>query len=204
MFQTTDSATNQLTGSPNARVSIPAGGSQSFLVAFTANASDISTNTTLGFDCVPNTDAVATIIGLNTLLLTFSTSPVPDIVALAATASNDGIIDIPGASGVGAFAVATVDVGAGGSITVAADTGSTTLSMFTALCQTNPGNGQCLTSPTSSVTTTINPNDTPTFSVFVSGTGTVPFDPAHNRVFVRFNDSGGVTRGSTSVAVRTQ
>jgi hypothetical protein len=54
------------------------------------------------------------------------------------------------------------------------------------------------------VTTTINANATPTFGIFVQGSGNVAFDPALNRIFVRFKDSGAVTRGSTSVAVRTQ
>jgi hypothetical protein len=54
------------------------------------------------------------------------------------------------------------------------------------------------------VTTTINANATPTFGIFVQATGNVPFDPAGNRIFVRFKDGGNVTRGSTSVAARTQ
>jgi hypothetical protein len=53
------------------------------------------------------------------------------------------------------------------------------------------------------VTTTIAAGATPTFSVFLDAVGAVPFDPANSRVFVRFKDAGGVTRGSTSVAVRT-
>ena len=54
------------------------------------------------------------------------------------------------------------------------------------------------------MTVQINTNATPTFAVFVAGHGVVPFNPATNRVFVRFKDPGGVIRGSTSVAVRTQ
>jgi hypothetical protein len=54
------------------------------------------------------------------------------------------------------------------------------------------------------VTTPINANATPTFGIFVQGNGIVPFDPAANRIFVRFKDAGAVTRGSTGVAVRTQ
>ncbi|MDE2180246.1 MAG: hypothetical protein KGJ40_05270, partial [candidate division NC10 bacterium] len=72
-----------------------------------------------------------------------------------------------------------------------------------ALCQTNPATGACLAPPTPSVTTPIDATATPTFGIFVTGSGPIPFDPAHNRIVVRFTDSGGVVRGATSVAVRT-
>src|SRR5262245_15172740 len=52
---------------------------------------------------------------LNTLLLSSATS-VPYMVALAATVTNDGIVNIPGTSDTRAFAVATVNVGASGKI----------------------------------------------------------------------------------------
>jgi hypothetical protein len=35
----------------------------------------------------------------------------------------------------------------------------------------------------------------------LSSTATVAPDPANKRIFVRFRDANGVTRGSTSVAV---
>jgi hypothetical protein len=35
------------------------------------------------------------------------------------------------------------------------------------------------------------------FALFFSSTGNAPFDPASNRVIVRFKDSGGVTRSAT-------
>ena len=50
----------------------------------------------------------------------------------------------------------------------------------------------------------VNANATPTFGIFATATGSVPFDPANNRIFVQFGDEGGVVRGSTSVAVETQ
>ena len=72
------------------------------------------------------------------------------------------------------------------------------------LCETNPATGACISPVGSSVATSIAANATPTFAVFVAGTDTVTFDPAAHRVFVRFKDTGGATRGATSVAVRTQ
>ena len=201
--RTTDPATNQPTGSPNIAVDIPAGVAQSFVVAVTPLAALDPTDvafTIAGNGVVPP----AVITGVNTLLLSASPTPVPDIVALGATAGNTGIVNIPGATGTGAFAVATVNVGASGLITVTADTGGASLPVSISLCQTNPTSGACLGAPTSAVTTQIDANATPTFAIFIKGLGTVVFDPAHNRIFVRFKDPAGVTRGATSEAVKTQ
>jgi hypothetical protein len=204
LYQTTDPATNQVTGLPNAPVNIPAGAAQSFVIAITPVTALAPTDVSFDFACA-NTDPAPVNVGLNTLLLSASNTPVPDIVALAATLpANPGIVNLPGVNGTGVFGVATVNVGASGSITASADTGSTTLPVNISLCQTNPSTAQCISAIGSSVTTQINANATPTFGIFVQGKGNVPFDPAVNRIFVRFKDGGGVTRGSTSVAVRTQ
>jgi hypothetical protein len=206
-FQTTDPATNVVTGTVNTPVDIPANnGAQTFVFAFTPTAAIPATDVPLNFFCA-NAMAAPVVSGLNTLLLSASTAPVPDVVALSATLKNDGIVHIPGTTGTGVFAVATVNLGAGGTITVSADTGVVALPVAIALCQTNPSTGQCVnpTVPTTSpVVTTINANETPTFGFFVTGTSTVAFAPATSRIFVRFKDAGAVTRGSTSVAVQTQ
>jgi hypothetical protein len=128
---------------------------------------------------------------------------VPDIVAFAATLNHDGIVNIPGTTVTGVFAVATVNVGRGGQTTVTADTNGVTLPVTLTLCQTNPANGQCISAVGPSVATTINAGATPSFSIFVRGNGTVPFNPATNRIFVQFKDAGNISRGATSVAVRT-
>jgi hypothetical protein len=201
-FEITDPLTNQLTGFPNTPVEIQAGGAQSFFVRLTPTQAFGPTDVQMNFGCT-NTDPAPIASGLNTLLLSASVTPVPDILALAATATNDGIVNIPEAIGTGAFSVATMNLGASGTITVSADTGSAILPLNTFLCETNPASGQCISEIGSSVTTQINTNATPTFAIFVQG-NSIPFIPAANRVFVRFKDSEAVIRGSTSVAVRTQ
>jgi streptogramin lyase len=205
-YQTTNPSTNALTGSPNTPVTIAGGnGSQSFVLAFTANAPFTPTNVALSFIC-NGVDPAAPIVGLNTLLLSASSTPAPDIVALAATVTNDGELHIPGASGAAAFSVATANVGATGSITATADTGSATEPVTLTICQTNPATGACVNpaTPGPSATVTINANATPTFAIFATASGTINFAPATNRIFVRFEDSSGVVHGATSVAVRTQ
>jgi aldose sugar dehydrogenase len=202
-YQTTDPATNLAVGFPNTPVNIAAGAAQTYVFALTPSAPIPPTDVQLDFDCT-NNNPVSIVPGLNTFLFSASNFPVPDIVALAATTSNDGILNIPGATGTGAFAVATANVGAAGSITASADTGGASIPVNLFVCQTNPATGACLAEPASTTITTINAGATPTFAVFVQGNGNVPFDPAGNRIFVRFKDGGGVIRGSTSVAVRTQ
>jgi hypothetical protein len=203
-YQTTDPITNALTGTPNTPVNINAGGLQSFILSFTPTAQIAPTDVQFSFDCT-NSAPAPIIVGVNTLLYSASVVPQPDIVAMAATITNDGIVNIPGVNGAGAFAVATVNLGAGASIIASADTGSVSVPVTIQLCETNPSTAQCISALGPSVTTQINAGQTPTFSIFVFGTGTVvPFDPANNRVFVRFKGPGGVTRGLTSVAAQTQ
>jgi hypothetical protein len=202
-FQTTDSLTNLLTGTPDTFVNIPAGGGRTFVVAFQATAPFPSTDVQLAFSCL-NTSPAPVISGVSTLLLTASSTPLPDVVALGATPSHDGIVNISGPNGAGVFAAATTNVGLGDQITVSADTGGASLPLSAAVCQTNPVTGQCVSALGPSVTVQIDALATPTFAVFIQGSGAIAFDPAVNRVFLRFKTANGTTVGSTSAAVRTQ
>src|SRR5262249_19345323 len=145
----------------------------------------------------------ATTVGVDTLNLSASTTPVPDIVALAAS-GDPGYVDIPGATGTGVFAVATVNLGVDATITAAANTGAANLPVALTICQTNPATGACMATPGATATTDVQPNATPTFGIFVTGSASVADMPGVNRVFVTFTDSNNVLRGETSVAVRTQ
>jgi hypothetical protein len=154
------------------------------------------------YDCA-NTDPAPVTVGLNTLLLSAEATPVPDIVALAATPTGDGIVNLPGSNGSNAFAVSTVNVGSTATITASAAP-SVSLPLVLSICETNPATGVCLSAPAASATSSVSAGATPTYSVFITAIGDVPFDAATNRIVVEFKDAGDVVRGSTSVAVRTQ
>jgi hypothetical protein len=199
LYQTTNAA-NQLIGAPNTPANIAPGGVQTYLIAFTPQAAFGPTDVVMNFQC-SNTAPATTFPGINTLLLTASATPVPDIIAIAATASPQNILNVVGGSG--AFAVATSNVGASSAINVSADTGGAALPLAMSICQTN-AQGVCLSPPQAQIGVNILSNQTPTFSIFVTAGGAVPLNPGANRIYVRFTDPGGVTRGSTSVAVQTQ
>jgi YVTN family beta-propeller protein len=202
-FQTTNSASNALTGIANTPANIAAGQAQSFVIALTPTAAFAPTNIAFTFTCANAPSPAAVTVGVDTLNLSGSAAPVPDIVALAAS-GDPGFVDVAGATGTGAFAVATVNLGVDATITATANTGAANLPVTLTVCQTNPMSGACLAAPAPSVTTDIQPNATPTFGIFVTGSASVANSPGVNRVFVTFTDAGGTLRGETSVAVRTQ
>src|SRR5262249_8265115 len=160
-FQTTNPLTNAVVGSQSAPVAIPAHGTQTFVFGFTPTNPFAPTDVQLAFQCAGS--ALAPVVtGLDTLLLSASTTAVPDLIALAATAGSNGIVDIQSApngavpsAAAGAFSVATANVGTGGLITVAPDTGSAVLPLALSICQTNPVTGACTSQVLPSVTTQI-------------------------------------------------
>lgn len=126
---------------------------------------------------------------------------VPYVIALAATAQNDGILHVP-LGGQGAFAVASTNIGATDNVIATVDTGDATLPLTAAVCQTGAG-GRCLAAPNSSVSLSFPAGATPTFSVFVNVTGAIPLSPDTSSIFLRFLDGNGVSRGVISVAIET-
>jgi hypothetical protein len=203
VFQTTDPTTNALIGTANTPANIAAGQAGTFVIALTPTAAFAPTNVAFTFTCANAPSPAASVTGVDILNLSGSTTPVPDVVALAASA-DPGYVDVPGAAGTGVFAVATVNLGIDATITASANTGTANLPVTLLVCQTDPTSGTCLAAPAASVTTDIPPNATPTFGIFVTGSAPVADMPGVNRIFVTFTDSGGTLRGETSVAVRTQ
>jgi sugar lactone lactonase YvrE len=196
-YQTTDPATNAPTGMPDTPVTIPGNdGSQSFVIAFQGTTAFSTPALQLAFTC-DGAPPAPVIPGVDTVDLSMSATPVPDIIAISATPSGNGILTVPAAGA--AFAVAGINVGVAAPITVSASTGA---DVSLSLCQTNPVNAQCLAAPAGQVTLNFAARQTATFSIFVMPTGSYsPFAPTTSRIDVLFRDASNADHGSTSVAV---
>ena len=198
----TDPSTNEVTGAANPLIDVPGGAFQTFLFSFEATAPFAPRDMVLRFNC-RNTGAPATsVVGVNTLLVSASTDPTPDVIALANTPTADGILRINGDAG--AFSVAAVNVGAGAALTARA-AAVTPLPVVVNVCETDAASGACVNPavPAAESSVTIATNGDSTLSVFVNTTAPVPFDPANNRIRLEFIDATGAVRGATSVAIRT-
>lgn len=203
-------AQNQPVGTQNVAFTLNPGQSQSLVFAVVPNAEIRSLDIGVQFGCAPQLDfsPAASIPGLNTFLLNGRLVPGPDMVAIAATASNDGIVNLTGASRTGAFATAAINIGgppaSSTPIRVTVDDGGRGLPLTARLCQTN-AQGACINpaTPATSVQLSVVPNQTVTFSVFVTASTAIAFDPANKRLFLRLKTLDGGTVGATTVAVRT-
>ena len=191
-----------VTGTANTPVDIAPGGFQTFVISFTPIAAFSSTDALFTFVFL-NSAKSPTYIGVNTLLLSPSNVPVPDVIALAATVTNDGIVNIPGTNSAGPCEMATVNVGASGSITASAVQGAASLPV-NILLSTDPASGQCISGIGPTVTTQINANATEEPLGYLFRVAA-----PYRLIRQRTGSSSaarrrGVTRRSTSVAVRTQ
>ena len=202
-YQTTDAATNSLTGTPDTPAAIAGNnGLQTFLVSLAGTEPVSAAAMPLDFTCLGAAPA-AVVGGVDTVDLVMATGPVPDIIALAATPAGNGVVEAP-TGGIGVFAVASDNVGVGGSLIVSVDTGAASLPLAATICPSNPSTGQCLTTPAAALPLTIAAGATPTFSVFVAASAPIDLAPATARVFVRFKDAAGTMHGATSVAVESK
>jgi len=204
-YHTTSCASNALVGAPNQPVDIAAGEAACYAIFVTPSAVFDPLDVTFSFGGT-NTLPVPVIHGVNTFLLSGAAGPTPDVVALVATAGANGIVDVPGIGATGAFAVAVSNVGISGTVALTTETGDA-LPIDVSLCETDAA-GQCLAWPSSSVVTAIagqldaGTAGTSTYAAFVTASSGFAFDPAVTRLFLRWRDAGGITRGGTSVAVR--
>lgn len=205
-YQTTNPATNTPTGTVNTPVSIPAGQSQSFVIAVRPNA-ELSRDLNLVFLCA-NKWLPVTLPGINSLFISANNTPLPDMISIAATPSGNGILQLPSTSGIAAFGTAAINIGAGGNVVVrpvdtAFGQSPRGLPVTATICRTIAQTGQCLNPPAATVNLGATTNQIVTFSVFVQGQGQViPLDPARNRIHV-VATLGAIPVGGTSVAIRT-
>lgn len=201
-YQTTSPTTNALTGTPNTRVAIPAGGFQTFVLVLATRHSTVPVDVTFGYDC-SGVDAVATLVGINTLKMVIDDNPVPDMIAIGLTPSGGGISRTGGVGGTGFFAIATDNIGASASLTARVRLSDSSIPVTATICKTNPSTGACTTPAGATTTSTVAQNETGTYLASLVATGNVPLDAAKTRAFVEFVDASGIVRGSTSCAVTT-
>jgi hypothetical protein len=201
-YQPTDSATNLPTGTPNASVTIAPNTSQSFVISLQPRAAALANawTTRLRFKC-QNADAAPVFDGVNTALISMSPSPVPDVIPVGVTPSQDGVVRLPSTSGSQVFAAAAVNIGAAATLTVTPSIGGGA-SASALVCRTD-AQGQCAAPPSPSVSHVFAPSAPATFTVFVTASGAIAFDPSAKRVRLEFLDAGLVSRGQTSAALTT-
>ena len=206
-FQITDPSTNKPLGPPNTPVDIPTGRSQTFLITFLPTCAFDSTLVGIG---VKSTKAgtLPISVGVNTILLSASEKPGPDIVAYVDTPTNDGILYLERSKEVfikeGKLSLVAGNQGETGTLRISADTSIAKLPVSVTLVEVDNATGRWLSEPSSMISRKILSNESCRFIVIVKGKVDISLDPSLNRIFFRFEDVEGKIRGETSVTVATK
>lgn len=199
-FQVTDPDTNKLVGSRDQPVTIPAGELRTFIISITpsSNLENIIFAPYVSCRNIPMTTPVQ---GLNTLNLGADAGGGPDLITLAATPDDTGVVNVP-AGGAGYFAVAVSNIGGPGRAVASTASLDPNLPASARICPTLPGTIDCITPLSASATLDIPQGGTPTFLVEVRTEEVTPCDASRRFQFQLHVD--GQLRGSTSVAVCDQ
>lgn len=212
-FQTTDT-NNNLIGFRDNGATVPAGGSQTFLVELTPTSA-YSGTVPLAYWCAASSAQGQP--GVNDVVLVADATNPPDMLSIIATPSNDGVLRVNSAGGVEAAGVAVVNNGGGGDTAVTLTPVMRNFDDLASLsiCETD-NTGACTSAIGASVDTTI--GVTPkTFSIFADAPdqGGIALYPGYTRIGMDVTEAAstdkplaraqpmagaGTLRGSTSVA----
>lgn len=203
---------NQPTGPADPRFDLGNGQSMSFVLVMAPQTATSASGYAFQPQIACDNADLASIPGVNTVLVSIDNAPVPDILSIGATVSGDGVVRIPSSGNrISFMSAAAVNIGAGdgsagageATVTVSVDTGAAILPVTLEVCETN-ASGSCTTPRgQASLSTVFSGSTARTFAVFVRANegANVPFDPANARVYLRFTDATGTLRSVTSAAI---
>lgn len=201
-FTRTDPETNDVIGTENQPVDIPAGQSRTFVFSMQPATAITDTEFAINFEC-DGDFAAPSIRGVNRFRLSASNTPGPDIASVAASTTADGVLRGQVGSWA-AFATAAVNVGAPGTVVASVRLEGIPAGVETQICLSDPATAQCMSQRTTTATASIATQGVQTYSVFVRSDQPISLMPAHARVNVDFADASDSVRGSTSVAIAIQ
>jgi len=202
-YALTDSA-NRIVGDFDAPFEIAPNSNASFVMLLRSDQPIAPVQLRWAATCSRGTGTSA-IDGVNTLQFSASQSPSPDLLAIAATLQNDGVMHMQGNStgnSAGVAGIAAVNIGAAGTLSVRPRVTSAP-DLAVTICATNPVTGACIEPASVSLSQPFAADSVLTYSVFATTSGSLALDPANRRIFVEFFDEGGSLRGATSIAVES-
>lgn len=199
-YQTTN-ASNAPVGPANTSAAIAAGATQNYIFSLTANAT-YQGPVIIDFACDGQTAPLEP--SVNDFFLVAAASAGPDIIPIAVTPSNDGVIRIGTAGGTQVMAAAAVNIGPTANVTVTPIAAGGFVPVTLSVVETTSG-GAFIGGPAPSQTLSFETNTPRFFTVIATsnaGAG-IPFQPDTLRVVLRFT-GGGALRGQTSAALTAQ